>query len=405
MLVCKFIQVVRSIFIVGLMNVSVLIFALYFGATEAFEEYSKYVLSFSLFSVLTVLFDLGLNISVVRETSKRRISLLNNVIFAKFFLCLIVIVVILLMQLIFYSFGVNNEHILAAIFTAAIYNYWLTVRVKSQMDLNFAKYDSMNLIFMLLRLFYILIFVIFEVNVSFGLLFLYAFPALTFILITEARYKFVLNIATLRSNCNKISNLSRYGLIVMSSALVYTVCMNSTVFFFTFQSNAKIVAGVGWAMAPVALITLVFAVLRPFWLSYTSQNLITIFQLKLILFFILMVAVVGGTINYFIQDYLGYVSDLLLVPVAWIRAAMISFLIMSIICSVGLVSSLLHRLNKPRWDLFFNLLRLFLIVMALLFIRDSNDVAFILSLVLSIVLLCEIVLAFFVYRTYKRVYL
>lgn len=405
MFISKLFKVVRSIFIVGLMNLSVLLFALYFGATESTEEFSKYVLSFSLFSVLTVLFDLGLNISVVRETSNKKFSLLNSVIFAKSALCLVVFFVILLMQLIFYSFGLNYEHISTAIFTAAIYNYWLTIRVKAQIDLNFTRYDNINLIFMVLRLFYIFSFVMLDVNLSFGLLFLYAFPALTFILLTEQRYKFSLGTARLKNNFNKISKLGHYGLIVMSSALVYTLCMNSTVFFFTLQSNPEVVAGVGWSIAPVALITLVFSVLRPFWLSYTSQTLITIFQLKLILLFILLMSVIGAAINYFIQGYLGYVSDLLLVPVAWIKAAIISFFIMSIICSVGLVSSLLHRLNKPRWDLFFNLLRLFLIVIALLVIRDSNDVEFILIVILSIVLLCEIVLASFVYKTYRRVYL
>ena len=405
MLISKLITAVRSIFIVGLMNFSVLAFALYFGATEDADKFSKYVLSFSLFSVLVILSDFGLNTSIVRDKSTNKSELLKSVISAKSFLCVIVFIAIILIQIFAYSLGMRIEHITSAVLTAVIYNYWLTIRVRTQVDLNFTKFDNINFTFMLLRLFYLLLFLLFDVDIAFGLLFLYALPAFTYIVISEKLLQLPLKKSIFIDDIKKVSHLIRYGFIVMTSGLLYTLCINSTVFFYSSQSQIEVVAGVGWAIAPVALITLVFSVLRPFWLSYTSKTVVTVNQIKIIVFIIFTTFFLGTTVYYLIGGYFDYFSNLLHVPASWIKATIISFFIMSIICLVGLLSSLLHKLNKPRWDLQFNFFRLILVVLALYSIRDLQDVSFILSVVLSIILLSEILLALVVFRTYKRLYL
>lgn len=405
MLISKAITAVRSIFIVGLMNVSVLAFALYFGATENVDKFSKYVFSFSLFSVLVILLDFGLNTSITRERSTGKSELLKSVLSAKFFLCSIVFIAIILIQIFAYSLGLSIEHVVSAVLSAVIYNYWLTIRVRAQIDLNFTKFDEINFTFMLLRLFYFFNFVLFDINIAFGLIFLYALPAFTYVVISEKLLITTLKWSTFVDDIKKISHLIRYGFIVMTSALLYTLCMNSPVFFYSLRSQTEIVAGVGWAIAPIALITLVFSVLRPFWLSYTSKTIVTVNQMKLIVFIIVTTFVLGVAVYFLLDGYLEYFSNLLHVPLSWIKATIISFFIMSIICLVGLLSSLLHKLNKPKWDLYFNFFRLILVAFGLYLIRYSRDVGFILSVVLSIILLSEILLALVVFRTYKRLYL
>ena len=405
MLISKAITVARSIFIVGLMNVSVLAFALYFGATEDVDKFSKYVFSFSLFSVLVILLDFGLNTSILRASTTEKSELLKSVLSAKFFLCSIVFIAIILIQTFAYSLGVSIEHVASAVLSAVIYSYWLTIRVRAQIDLNFTKFDEINFTFMLLRLFYLFIFVLFDINIAFGLIFLYALPAFTYVVISEKLLIGSLKWSTSVGDIKKASHLIRYGFIVMTSALLYTLCINSTVFFYSLRSQTEIVAGVGWALAPVALITLVFSVLRPFWLSYTSKTIVTVNQMKLIVFIIFTTFVLGVAVCFSLDGYFDYFSNLLHVPVSWIKATIISFFIMSIICLVGLLSSLLHKLNKPRWDLHFNCFRLILVAFGLYLIRYSGDVGFILGVVLSIILLSEILLALVVFRTYKRLYL
>lgn len=399
----KILTAASSVLIVAVMNFSVLLFTMYFGTSDDIYGFSKYVLSFSLFSIAVIILDFGLNTALVRDDSCEKKSNLKLVLDAKRVISFLVLfVALLIMSLNYFIFNLDIYHIVVAFLCAAFYSLWLTERVRSQIELDFKSYNKSNIEFTILRFIFIAVFFISNIDVSYGVLFLYGIPS--FILAINKNFISILfsNSIDMCYSVLKKTNIFKYGLTVMLSAGLYTTTLNAAVLFYSSKHNSELVAAIGWAIAPLAIISLVFTVLRPFWLSYTAKTTIGSSMLIRFLSLVLGIAFLGGVSLFFIITYSIKISLLFNVNPDWVIACSIAIILLGLNCLFGLLSSLLHKLNMPLLDLKYNMIRLILVSLGLFILGSDPNVILVISTSFSIILFVEILLSWKVYIHYRK---
>lgn len=401
----KLFKAASSVFTVAIMNLSVLCFTMYFGAADNIQGFSQYILSLSLFSLAVIFFDFGLNTALVRDDSSLSNEKLKLVIDSKKLISFLFFIVLsFCFSMSFLHGEVSAFSIISAIASASFYSLWLTYRVKDQINIDFSSYNKKNIQFMFLRVFSVVIFLFANVDVSFGVFFLYGLPAL---LLIVDRYYFtghLENAVRLRASLPELGILCKYGGMVMLSALVYTVTLNSAVLFYSVYNNDELVAAIGWAIAPVAIVSLVFTVFRPFWLSYNSRNTLNGNILLKIIATAILFIVLGLIFLFYTVKFSSSLSLIFNVPSDWIVASNIAIILVLLNCLFGLVSALLHKLNKPLLDLKYNFLRLIFVSLSLFFLGNDTNVVQVISTIFTIIILVEISLCLNVYNLYRKVY-
>ena len=399
----KIVTAASSVLIVAVMNFSVLLFTMYFGAEEDVSGFSKYVLSFSIFSIAVIVLDFGLNTALVRDDTNEKKVKLKLVLNAKKAISLL----IFMCSISFLAFNylilkLNIEHIVAALISAAFYSLWLTERVNSQIEMDFKSYNKTNMQFTLLRIVFLVLFIYANIDVSYGVLFLYGIPA-AFLMINKSYLSFFFNgLFVFMASAPQISTLIKYGFTVMLSAFVYTTALNAAVLFYSAHGNAELVAAIGWAIAPLAIVSLIFNVLRPFWLSYTAKKTVGRSMLLQLLGLVLAVAILGALSLAITIAYSDTLSSFLNVNPDWIIACNIAIILVGLNCLFGLVSSLLHKLNLPLLDLKYNIVRLFLVVSGLFVLGKESNVIFVVSTIFIIMVFVEVLLSWKVYIRYRK---
>lgn len=401
----KLFKAASSVFTVAVMNLSVLCFTMYFGAADNIQGFSEYILSLSFFSLAVILFDFGLNTALVRDDTSLSNEKLKLVIDSKkliSFLFLIILSLCFFMSFLYSE--LNAFSIISAIASASFYSLWLTYRVKDQINVDFLSFNKKNIQFMFVRVFSVVIFLLANVDVSYGVFFLYGLPAL---LLIVDRYYFTGHLehaVRLRASLPELGILCKYGGMVMLSALVYTVTLNSAVLFYSAYNNDELVAAIGWAIAPVAIVSLVFTVLRPFWLSYNSRNTLNRNTLLKIISTAILFILIGLIVLFYTVKFSNTLSLIFNVPSDWIVASIIAIVLVLLNCLFGLISALLHKLNKPLLDLKYNFLRLIFVSLGLFFLGNDTNVVQVILTIFTIIILVEISLCLNVYNLYRKVY-
>lgn len=399
----KLVTAASSVVIVAVMNFSVLLFTMYFGASEDILGFSKYVLSFSIFSIAVIIFDFGLNTALVRDDTHEKDTKFQLILDVKKALSFLIFLCALLFIAVNYFFlKLDINYIAITLVSAAFYSLWLTERVSSQIAMDFKGYNRTNIQFTVLRLVVLALFVIANIDVSFGVLFLYGIPAV-FLTVNKSYLTFFYNgLARLTSSALQLNSLIKYGFTVMLSAFVYTLSLNAAVFFYSALENAELVAAVGWAVAPLAIVSLVFNVLRPFWLSYTAKKTVGKHMLVQLLSLVLVVAIVGLLSLVITVSYSDTLSLLLNVDPDWVIACHIAIMLVGLNCLFGLVSSLLHKLNMPLLDLKYNFMRLILVLTSLSLLGNGTNVVYVISTIFTVIVFVEILLSWKVYIRYRK---